>query len=263
MAWSHQEARRFTTSEGGTLMSWKDDRIGACLRGENPALMTRMKSGFAVIGDNQFLPGYCVLLRYPQASSLNELSLAERSQYLLDTTLIGDAILRVCQPQRINYMTLMNYDHYLHTHIEARYDWEPEEYKIRPSFFYPKELRYQPQYDFAQEPYRTLKGQLTKALLAVMEEAGHRHANAQSPFPYVVKNHYRCRVGRTLTTTCCGCKTIKKCTNPACLLHFVLENYGASVILQDVALIDIAHHWGCAGRRVRSWLPRYGPGFPN
>ena len=36
--------------------SWKNDRIGSSERGENPRVMVKMKSGFAVIGDNQFLP---------------------------------------------------------------------------------------------------------------------------------------------------------------------------------------------------------------
>jgi hypothetical protein len=53
------------------MNSWKSDRIGSAERGENPTVMVKMKSGFAVIGDNQFLPGYCVLLGYPRASSLN------------------------------------------------------------------------------------------------------------------------------------------------------------------------------------------------
>ncbi len=164
-------------------MDWRDDRIGACLRGENPTLMTRMKSGFAVIGDNQLLPGYCVLLRYPQVASLNELSPAERSQYLLDTTLIGDAILRVCQPLRVNYLTMMNLDHSLHTHIVPRYDWEPMEYRSLPSFFYPREQRDRRRYDFAQERFRTLKSQLTQALLAAMEETGQQACEHPIPFP--------------------------------------------------------------------------------
>lgn len=41
---------------------WKKDRIGSALRGENPTVIARMKTGFAVIGDTQFLPGYCLLL---------------------------------------------------------------------------------------------------------------------------------------------------------------------------------------------------------
>jgi len=94
------------------MENWKNDRIGSCERGENPTFMVKMKSGFVVIGDHQFLPGYCLLLGFPKASSLNELSLKARMQYLIDMTLIGDAIIKVCNPLRINYSTLMNLDNY-------------------------------------------------------------------------------------------------------------------------------------------------------
>jgi hypothetical protein len=73
-------------------MDWKKDRVGSCERGENPLAMVKMKSGYAVIGDTQFLPGYCVLLASPIAYSLNSLPLDERSQFLLDMSLIGDSI---------------------------------------------------------------------------------------------------------------------------------------------------------------------------
>ena len=155
------------------MINWKDDRIGSAERGENPTVMVKMKSGFAVIGDNQFLPGYCVLLGYPKASSLNELSLEERAQYLIDMTLIGDAIIKACNPLRVNYSTLMNYDHYLHTHIEARYDWEPEEYKCRPSYFYPKEQRYSSEYEYSEEKYGELKRKITENLVKLMKADGY------------------------------------------------------------------------------------------
>lgn len=153
------------------MEDWKKDRIGSCERGENPTLMVKMKSGFAVIGDNQFLPGYCLLLRYPKVGSLNELSIKDRSQYLIDMTLIGDAIIKTCNPLRINYSTLMNLDHYLHTHIEARYDWEPDEFKCRPSYFYPKEKRYINTYEFNEERYGDLKLKITKKLVELMKQA--------------------------------------------------------------------------------------------
>ena len=152
------------------MESWKNDRIGSCERGENPTLMVKMKSGFAVISDNQFLPGYCFLLAYPQISSLNELSIEARQQYLIDMTLIGDAIIQVCNPLRINYSTLMNFDHYLHTHIEARYDWEPDEYKSGPSWFYPKEQRYIEKYEYNEQKYGELKLKITKALKNSMKK---------------------------------------------------------------------------------------------
>jgi len=151
--------------------NWKNDRIGSCERGENPTMMAKMKSGFAVIGDHQFLPGYCLLLGYPKSSSLNELPMAARNQYLLDTTLIGDAIIKVCKPLRINYSTLMNLDHYLHTHIEARYDWESDEYKTKPSWFYPKEQRHGLEYEYCEEKYGELKREIVEALEALMAEA--------------------------------------------------------------------------------------------
>jgi hypothetical protein len=40
----------------------RDDRIGAAHRGENPLVMARLRSGFAVVGDTQHLPGYSLLL---------------------------------------------------------------------------------------------------------------------------------------------------------------------------------------------------------
>jgi len=151
------------------MQPWQLDRINSCVRGENPTVMAKMKSGYAVFGDIQFLPGYCVLLGYPKVFSLNELSLAERSQYILDTTLIGDAIIKVCNPLRINYATLMNTDPYLHTHIHARYDWEPEEFRKGPTWWWSKEKLLRPEHDWQQ--FEELKQDITSALTEIMNQA--------------------------------------------------------------------------------------------
>lgn len=63
----------------GNMENWKEDRISSCVSGENPTMIIRMKSGFAVMADNQFLPGYCIFLRYPKVDSLSELSLKNAS----------------------------------------------------------------------------------------------------------------------------------------------------------------------------------------
>jgi len=153
------------------MSNWKNDRIGSCERGENPSLMLKMKSGFAVFGDHQFLPGYCLLLGYPKVSSLNELSMEARKQYLADMTLIGDAIIKVCNPLRINYSMLMNFDHYLHTHIEARYEYEPDEYRSGPTYCYPKEQRFGKDYEYNEQKHGELKHKITKALEDLMKPA--------------------------------------------------------------------------------------------
>jgi len=66
------------------LNDWRSDRIAAAERGENPTVLARMRSGYAVIGDTQFLPGYCVLLAAPKVSCLEELPLSARTDFLLD-----------------------------------------------------------------------------------------------------------------------------------------------------------------------------------
>lgn len=152
------------------MKDWKQDRIGAALRGENPMVIARMKSGFAVLGDFQLLPGYCVLLAYPQTDSLNALSPEARRQYLFDMTLIGDAIMNVCRPLRLNYATLMNEDHYLHTHIHPRYSWEPEAHLSRPVFLYPPEVKFGADVAYCEEKHGEMKQQLALELERLMQE---------------------------------------------------------------------------------------------
>ncbi len=148
---------------------WKKDRIGSAIRGENPTVLCRMKSGFAVIGDPQFLPGYCILLAYPQIGSLNDLSIQERKDFLLDMSLLGDAITAVCKPLRVNYGILGNTDAFLHAHVFPRYEWESEEQRRMPVWQYPRENWSLEQYQFQEEKHGELKEKLTEALQKLMK----------------------------------------------------------------------------------------------
>lgn len=112
-------------------MDWHEDRIGSAARGENPTVLAETPAGYAVIGDVQFLPGYCLLLsRNPRATALGELPRAERVQYLADADLLATAVERACRAsdpgfRRINIEILGNTDAFVHTHIWPRYGWEP------------------------------------------------------------------------------------------------------------------------------------------
>ena len=152
---------------------WMEDRLGSLERGENPTLILRLKSGYAVLGDYQFLPGYCVLIASPRAGSLNELSLAKRAQFMQDMTLIGDAVNAVCKPLRLNYSVLMNAESFLHGHIQARYAREPDAYRTGPVWNYPREMRTDDRHYFAGEKYLTLKEQIKSALEARLKEIGY------------------------------------------------------------------------------------------
>lgn len=67
------------------MAGWKDDRTGSAHRGENPMVMARMRSGFAVIGDTQHLPGYSLLLcQDASVNHLTDLDQARRAEFLFD-----------------------------------------------------------------------------------------------------------------------------------------------------------------------------------
>jgi diadenosine tetraphosphate (Ap4A) HIT family hydrolase len=126
-------------------VEWKQDRIGAALRGENPTVLRRLSAGFANIGDVQFLPGYCVLLvDAPEVRRLTDLPRQRRRDFLADMDLVGEAVERVCGRRdpgfrRVNLEILGNTDPYLHAHIWPRYDWEPPHLVGRPVWLYPVE----------------------------------------------------------------------------------------------------------------------------
>jgi diadenosine tetraphosphate (Ap4A) HIT family hydrolase len=104
-------------------------------RGTNPAVICRMPSGWAVLGDTQVTRGYTILLSDPVVQDLNVLSLEERTVYLRDMSIIGDALLEVTGAALINYEILGNTDRALHTHIVPRYADEPDEQRRRPIWF--------------------------------------------------------------------------------------------------------------------------------
>ena len=100
-------------------------------------VLARMRSGFAVLSDTQFLPGYCFLLGSPRVRDLSDLDLEARAAFLVDMSLIGDAVQAVCSPWRLNYAILGNQKDFLHAHVIPRYAWEDEERRHASPWRYP------------------------------------------------------------------------------------------------------------------------------
>jgi diadenosine tetraphosphate (Ap4A) HIT family hydrolase len=148
--------------------NWKQDRITSAVRGENPTVLMKMKSGFAVISDTQFLPGTCILLAYPRVGCLNDLSLKKRGDFLVEMSLIGDAITTVCQPLRINYDILGNTDAYLHAHIIPRYAWEEDDLRRGPVWRYPRENWSREEYQYNELKHGEMKHRLSEILMVLM-----------------------------------------------------------------------------------------------
>lgn len=154
------------------MEDWKHDRIAAAERGENPTVVMRMSSGFAVMGDTQFLLGYCLLLGVPRVHDLSSLPLTKRRAFLRDMSLLGEAVVAVCQPQRVNYEIFGNTAPFLHAHVLPRYAWEPAEYLRVPVSHYPRDARLDPRHRFSAATHGPLQAQLASALREIMERAG-------------------------------------------------------------------------------------------
>jgi diadenosine tetraphosphate (Ap4A) HIT family hydrolase len=101
-------------------------RVAAARAGRDNTLLGRCASGWAVFGARQFVSGYLMLLPDPVVPDLNALTPERRGQFLLDMSRLGDALMRVTSPVRINYAIFGNVEPALHAHVIPRYRSEPE-----------------------------------------------------------------------------------------------------------------------------------------
>jgi diadenosine tetraphosphate (Ap4A) HIT family hydrolase len=127
------------------------ERVELARRGLSPQVICRMQSGWAVLGDAQFIRGYSLLLPDPVVSSINDLIPSDRARFLVDMVAIGDALLAVTDAYRINYEISGNTDPWLHAHIFPRRTSEPEEYRKGPACGYPKSKRDSRPFDPARD----------------------------------------------------------------------------------------------------------------
>ena len=111
-------------------------RVRECREGKYPKLICRVSSGWVVLGDVQFLPGYSLLLPDPVVADPNHMNEATRKTFFYEMSLVGDALLSVTDAVRINYEMLGNLEPVLHAHIFPRYLTEPEALRLKPVWFY-------------------------------------------------------------------------------------------------------------------------------
>jgi diadenosine tetraphosphate (Ap4A) HIT family hydrolase len=109
--------------------------VAAARRGD-PRVIARLPSGWAVFGERQFVKGYALLLPDPVVAGINSLGRRERAQFLLDMTLLGDALLCATRALRINYAIFGNLEPALHAHVVPRYADEPRELRSQHPWAY-------------------------------------------------------------------------------------------------------------------------------
>jgi len=111
-------------------------RVSAARNGVNPFVISRLDSGWVVIGDHQIVHGYLLLLPDPVVSDLNQLRLSQRDRFLHDMGIVGDALIESTGCERVNYEILGNSEPALHAHLFPRYATEPSDLRSHPIWFY-------------------------------------------------------------------------------------------------------------------------------
>lgn len=124
-----------------------------------------MRSGFVVMFDSQFLPGYCLLLASPMVGQLNDLTGRDRTQFLEDMALLGDAIRAATKCKRVNYSIYGNLDPFLHVHVIPRYVWEATDFAAKPPMQIPSELREAPGHAFDAKGHLELMERIRAELI--------------------------------------------------------------------------------------------------
>jgi len=104
--------------------------VERCRGAQYPRLIGKMLSGWAIMGERQVLPGYCLLLPDPVVPHLNALPPTLRAQFMADMARIGDALLAVTGGLRINYAIFGNVEPALHAHVCPRSSAEPESQRV-------------------------------------------------------------------------------------------------------------------------------------
>jgi diadenosine tetraphosphate (Ap4A) HIT family hydrolase len=163
------------------------DPITLALRGENRMVMARMRSGFAVIGDSQFLPGYSLLLSDVEAAKHpTDLPWSERRAFFFDLAILGEAVFnarRAAGVCRINYDVSGNRWPRLHGHVLPRYLSEPPSRLKGPVALYPLEARNAPEYAYNHERHCEMRLAITVELERLIVDAYSSVADARLDNP--------------------------------------------------------------------------------
>jgi diadenosine tetraphosphate (Ap4A) HIT family hydrolase len=96
-----------------------------------------LPTAVAVLGADQFYPGYTVVIARRHATELYHLPEAESTAYFQDMLRVARAIDQAFAPRKMNYELLGNTVAHLHWHLFPRYEGDPN--PTRPTWEHPHE----------------------------------------------------------------------------------------------------------------------------
>lgn len=131
---------------------------------ERPYFVYEFDTSYVEIGKNQFWEGYCILFAKGDYNHLTDMPLPVREAYLMEMSILGEAMLEVLGAARINYNILGNSYPLVHAHLFPRYDWEDEDLRKTVVWRYDSSFFSDEAYRFDQDRHADLKERLTAAI---------------------------------------------------------------------------------------------------
>lgn len=92
---------------------------------KDPYFVKELKTGYVVIGYNQFYYGYALFLSKVHARELHELEPAFKKKFLEEMSLVAEAVFKTFKPEKLNYELLGNTEEHMHWHIFPRRSTDP------------------------------------------------------------------------------------------------------------------------------------------
>lgn len=121
------------------------ERIEMIKNNENQYFVKELETGYVVLGDNQHFKGYTIFLCKQHKTELFELEKNFKLKFLEEMSLVGEAVYKGFNADKINYELLGNGDSHLHWHLFPRVVGDIENYGNKgkgPVWWYPMELMY-------------------------------------------------------------------------------------------------------------------------
>ena len=91
-----------------------------------PLLIAELETARAFLHEDQFFPGYVLLVLRRHATELYELAAGERRAHLEEVSRVAQALARAFQPVKMNYELLGNQVPHIHWHLVPRLAADPD-----------------------------------------------------------------------------------------------------------------------------------------
>ena len=92
----------------------------------SPLLIAELETARAYLHEDQFFPGYVLLVLRRHATELNELAARERAVHLEEVSRVAQALARAFRPVKMNYELLGNQVPHIHWHLVPRLATDPD-----------------------------------------------------------------------------------------------------------------------------------------